>query len=101
MGKEYVVATTFYILFVVLYSFRKVCLTFYAKYTILVFAKQAMQKDSVSPFVKEILHGLMFQQKGITKEKPYQRIAAKPINYRKANWQISWELPARQSPLLK
>ncbi len=30
-GKEYVVATTFYILFVVLYSFRKVCLTFYAK----------------------------------------------------------------------
>ena len=56
MGKEYVVATTFYILFVVLYSFRKVCLTFYAKYT--------MQKDSVSPFVKEILHGLMFNKRG-------------------------------------
>ena len=29
-----------------------------------VFAKQAMQKDSVSPFVKEILHGLMFNKRG-------------------------------------
>lgn len=63
MGKEYVVATTFYILFVVLYSFRKVCLTFYAKYTIL-FCKASYAKDSVSPFVKEILHGLMFNKRG-------------------------------------
>ena len=47
MGKEYVVATTFYILFVVLYSFRKVCLTFYAKYTIL-FLQSKLCKKIVS-----------------------------------------------------
>ena len=46
-GKEYVVATTFYILFVVLYSFRKVCLTFYAKYTIL-FLQSKLCKKIVS-----------------------------------------------------
>ena len=45
--KEYVVVTTFYILFVVLYSFRKVCLTFYAKYTIL-FLQSKLCKKIVS-----------------------------------------------------
>ena len=75
MGKEYVVATTFYILFVVLYSFRKVCLTFYAKYTILFLQSKLCKKIVSAHLLKANFAWADVQQKGITNEKPYQRIA--------------------------
>ena len=45
-------------------SFSQSLLDILCKVYYSVFAKQAMQKDSVSPFVKEILHGLMFNKRG-------------------------------------
>ena len=74
-GKEYVVVTTFYILFVVLYSFRKVCLTFYAKYTILFLQSKLCKKIVSAHLLKANFAWADVQQKGITNEKPYQRIA--------------------------
>ncbi len=46
------------------YFFLQSLLDILCKVYYSVFAKQAMQKDSVSPFVKEILHGLMFNKRG-------------------------------------